>query len=361
MPDSSYRLTAPSGRVADEGEAAVEVTGGAVVVSPPSGRPLRLALADVAEVGEPRADTLRLGLEGGAALELRRLGPLHGRLLAQVAAARAGARCAALGLDGAGRPEVFAGAVDGQAAELRLYDDALVTVPRAGEPDKVPYPFVGRLLPDIWGDRLTVEVAGREPLAVERLVRRTAELVELLHRHRRRCAVQAADLLAGLLPGLGPLELRAAAGRLGDGAAAPRSALDAVDATIWPALLAAVATDERRGAVAALERLGEPWLGLKRLPGGERPAMLAFLLCPVDGRLVYEALNRPDPTVVYRADGPDELRARNRALDLAGFRPDGADGPRLPLLAALDAARLGRVEHGAGWAARLGALAGAPA
>jgi hypothetical protein len=56
--------------------------------------------------------------------------------------------------------------------------------------------------------------------------------------------------------------------------------------------------------------------------GGE-PTVLAFVLCAVPGRVIYEVLNRPEPdTYVFVADDEGGLSTLNRALDETGFRPE---------------------------------------
>jgi hypothetical protein len=99
---------------------------------------------------------------------------------------------------------------------------------------------------------------------------------------------------------------------------------------------------------------------------GEDPTVLAFALASCPGRVVYEALNRPEPmTFVYRADGPDGLAAINRALDDAGFQvaavhAEGLTAPARPasLPTALTAALIGQVPHDAQWPNRIAELVG---
>jgi len=167
-----FRLTAPDGRLLSEGDGAVEMAAGALVVTPPFGQPLRIAPADVVEIGEPEQYGIRLVLRDGT-LDLTQLGRMRGQILAELADARATGTATTLLLDGVGRPEIFPGAVDDAEAELRLYDDALVTLPVRGDPDKVPYPFIRSVSLD--GYRLAIEITGREPLAVSRLARRTSD------------------------------------------------------------------------------------------------------------------------------------------------------------------------------------------
>ncbi len=57
---------------------------------------------------------------------------------------------------------------------------------------------------------------------------------------------------------------------------------------------------------------------------GAEPTVLAFALCAVPGRVLYEVLNQPEQdTWVFIADDDGGLSTLNRALDEAGFRPEG--------------------------------------
>jgi hypothetical protein len=61
--------------------------------------------------------------------------------------------------------------------------------------------------------------------------------------------------------------------------------------------------------------------------GGTEPTVLAFALCAIRGRVIYEVLNQPEPdTYVFVADDEGGLSTVNRALDEAGFRPDAGLG-----------------------------------
>jgi hypothetical protein len=275
-----YRLLSGTGELLDEGEARVEMAGGALVLSPDKGEVLRVAAADIVEISEPEPYAVRLALPDGVALHLLRLGGMRTQLLAELADARATGVTRALLLDGLGEPEVFPGAVAGIDAELRLYDDALVVLPARGHPEKVPYPFIREVTTDASGYQVSLRVSGQPPVELSRLARRTTEFVDLV---RDRCAAtsgRTAAFLGALLPGLGPIALRATAARLRDGLAGSRADLDAIDATIWPALTEAATLPARLECLRLLERLGTVWIGFKqtvsvRVPaqgGARRPA-----------------------------------------------------------------------------------------
>ncbi len=267
-----YRLLAGTGEVLEEGDGSVEMAGGALVLLPAVGEVLRIAPAEIVEIGEPEPYVVRLVLAEGPVLDLSRLGAMRTQVLAELADARASGVARTLLLDGVGAPEAFPGAVDDVEAELRLYDDALVVLPVRGDAEKVPYPFVREVTTDPSGYRLSVHVPGRAPLELGRLGRRTTEFVDLL---RARCTAtsgRTAAFLGALLPGLGPIASRTTAALLRDGLAGSRADLDAVDPTVWPALVKAATLPERVKCVRLLESLGPVWIGFKQVGSVQRPA-----------------------------------------------------------------------------------------
>ena len=267
-----YRLLAGTGEVLEEGEGSVEMAGGALVLSPVTGEVFRVAPAEILEISEPEPYAVRLRLVEGSALDLLGLGALRTQLLAELADARATGLAHTLLLDGVGDPELFPGAVGEVDAELRLYDDALVVLPARGDAEKLPYPFIREVVTDEFGYRVNILVAGREPLVLQRLGRRTTEFIALLRACCRETAGRTAAFLGALLPGLGPIALRATAALLRDGLAGSRTDLDAIDPAVWPALTAAATVPERVGCLRVMESLGPVWLGLKQVVPVKRPA-----------------------------------------------------------------------------------------
>ena len=86
--------------------------------------------------------------------------------------------------------------------------------------------------------------------------------------------------------------------------------------------------------------------------GGAEPTVLAFALCAVRGRVIYEVLNQPGSgTYVFVADDEGGLSTLNRALDEAGFAPDTATGPLARSLS-------DRIPHDEHWHNRIMSLAG---
>jgi hypothetical protein len=82
-------------------------------------------------------------------------------------------------------------------------------------------------------------------------------------------------------------------------------------------------------------------------PAGAEPTVLAFALCTVPGRVIYEVLNQPGPdTYVFVADDEGGLSTLNRALDEAGFAPGTATGP-------LARSRSDRIPHDERWHTRI--------
>jgi hypothetical protein len=388
-----FRLLSADHACLDEGDADIELAGGALVVMPAAGPVIRVAPADLVALEEHEPYLVRAKLVDGATLELSRLGAMRTQLLAELRDARTTA------LKGIGTAEVFPGSALGGAADLCLYDDALVIVPVAGPPMKIAYPFLAAVETDASGYAITLRVAGGDPVLIERLASRTTEFLDLLRARSGAAAGRTAHFLAALLPGLGPIKLRALAARLRDGVAAPRTDIDAIDPSVFPALLEAATLPERLDDARRLAERGPAWLGFKQVASVERPAVgvqpwrdsaitptlnhdghassfagavfgfggpyasygpmlaygvlgvpygrrahlpradvnrgyltpattdydaltqprtvLAFLLVPVDGTVVYQPLN--DPDAARREFAGTDPEAVNRQLDLANF------------------------------------------
>jgi hypothetical protein len=267
-----FRLLAGDGRVLEEGEGEAGMAGGALVVSPAFGDVLRIAPADVTEIGEPEPYVVHLRLSDGPVLELSGLGHMRTQILGDLADARATDTAETFLVDGVGSPDTFPGEVDGVEAELRLYDDALVTLPVSGDAEKLPYPFILDVSTDDSGYRLQIAVAGRSPVAIGRLARRTTEFLDLVKSRHADAATRTSHFLAALLPGLGPLASRAVSGLLRDGLAGTRDDLDRVDPTVWDALVEAATLPDRLDGVRELAGLGRTWIGFKQLDSVRRPA-----------------------------------------------------------------------------------------
>jgi hypothetical protein len=337
-----YRLIADGGALLDEGGGTAELAGGALVVTPEHGAVLRVAPGDVVELLEPQPYVIVLTLSDGARLELSRLGVMRTRLLAELTEARVADTERVLLLDGVGSPEVFTAFADGAPAELRLYDDALVIVPNAGRADKIPYPFITGITTDGSGYTLSLAVPGRPPIAIGRLARRTTEFLDLVRTRTAAAAGRTAHFLAALLPGLGPVALRSAAALLRDGLAAPRAELEAVEPTVFAALLEAGCRPDRAAGVQHLLGLGRAWLGFKQTGSVQRAGSgagpwLDSAHPPVldhDGRAGSFASG---PSGLFAAamtagfDGSFDAYGPGLAYGmLGGFQSSPAGGPHLP-------------------------------
>jgi hypothetical protein len=260
-----FRLLGADHACLDEGDAEVELAGGALVVTPAAGPVIRVAPADLVAIEEQEPYLVLAKLVDGGTLELSRLGRMRTQLLAELRDARTAV------LKGVGSAEVFPGSARGGAADLCLYDDARVIVPVSGPPVKVPYPFVDAVEADAGGYAITLRIAGGDPVLIERLANRTTEFLDLLRARSSAAAGRTAHFLAALLPDLGPIALRAVAARLRDGVAAPRADLDAIDARVFSTLLEAATLPERLEEARRLAERGPAWLGFKQLVSVERP------------------------------------------------------------------------------------------
>lgn len=257
-----FRLRTPSGQLLDEGDGEVRVAGGALLVTPRLGQPLRIRPIDVVSVDEPQPYVLSLTLAEGPVLELAQMGSMRNQVLAEFTAVRREDTVHTLLLTGTGTPVTYQGALADVPAEIRLYDDALVAVPSSGEPEHVLFSFVDAVDTDRSGYRITVAVTGREPVVVNRMASRTSEFRAELERRVTGARARSATLIDALLPGLGSLGQRGVAGLLRDGVAVRTADLDAVEPTVSAALLRVCTRGDRVATVRALGGLGPLWLVL---------------------------------------------------------------------------------------------------
>ena len=267
MSSADYRLLSPAGDKREDGRADVEIAGGALVLAPPGESVLRIPFGKISSVTEPEPFVVRITLADGHALELSRLGVMRTQLLAELRDGRAGAAASAAAA--VGEAAVFSCLSGGEPAEVRVYEDALL-VGVAGGTERVSLSFAGAV--EVRDYTVTVEVAGREPLIMARLGRRTGELATLLGDRLREARGRTAAFLGSLLPGLDPMALRAAAGLLRDGVAVPASALDAVHPDLASTLIQVATLPARRDAVAGLARLTDLSIGFRQLVSVRRPA-----------------------------------------------------------------------------------------
>jgi hypothetical protein len=207
-------------------------------------------------------------------IELSRLGVMRTQLLAELRDGRGDDAAAAAGA--VGEAEVFSGAVGAVGAgvgpgpaEVRVYDDALLVAGPAGT-ERIGFSFVRAV--EARDYVITVEVAGRAPLILSRLGRRTGELADVLALRLREARGRTAAFLGSLLPGLDPMALRAAAGLLRDGVAVPSGALDGIHPDLAGTLVRLATLPDRRDAVGWLARRAELAIGFRQLVSVRRPA-----------------------------------------------------------------------------------------
>ena len=245
MSRARYRILTAAGEKREDGEAEVEVRDGLLVLAPDGASVLPIPFGQIGTVTEPEPFTVRLTLAGGDVIELGRLGVMRTQLLAELRDGRGDAAAAAAAA--VGEVEVFTAG----PAEVRVYDDALLVTGEGGS-ERVSFSFAGAVRVQDYA--VTVEVAGRDPVVLTRLGRRTTELAGLLTTRIREAGVRTAAFLAALLPGLDPMAVRAAAGLLRDGVAVPAADLDGIHPGLAGTLIELAALPDRRDAVAALGR-----------------------------------------------------------------------------------------------------------
>ena len=171
MSTAEYRLLSAAGEKREDGQADVEVAGRALVLAPAGESVLRIPFGQISAVTEPEPFVVRITLAAGDVIELSRLGVMRTQLLAELRDGRGDDAAAAAGA--VGEAEVFSAEAGRGPAEVRVYDDALLVIGAAGA-ERVSFSFIHAVAARDY--LVTVEVAGREPVILSRLGRRTGEI-----------------------------------------------------------------------------------------------------------------------------------------------------------------------------------------
>jgi hypothetical protein len=267
MSAAQYRVFSPAGVNREDGQADAEVTAGALVLAPAAGGTYCIPFGQIFSITEPEPFTVRITLADGTAIDLSRLGVMRTQLLAELRDGRAADIASAAGAVGAA--EIFTAMTAGASIEVRVYDDALLVIGDAGS-ERISLSFADTAR--VRDYAVTVEVAGRAPLVLSRLGRRTDELAALLTSRLREARGRTAAFLDSLLPGLDPMARREAAGQLRDGVAVPASTLAGIHPELASTLLAIATLPARQDAVAELARRTDLAVGFKQLATVRRPA-----------------------------------------------------------------------------------------
>ena len=269
MASAHFRLIAAGGTELEAGDGDVAIAGGVLELQPSGGAALRVQPGAIASVAEPEPYTMLVTLADGTALELSRLGRMRTQLLEELRDARAGVAAEQSGA--VGDSDRFAGTIAGFPVDLHVFEDALLLVTAGGSPRRIGFSFVTDVRA---GDyTVTIDAAGQDTIAVTRLGRRTDEFTTLLTERLRAARTRTSAFLGSLLPGLDPMALRAAAGLLRDGVAAPARALDAIQPGLSAALLRVAALPDRCTAVTALAGQTDLALGFRQLTSVRRAAV----------------------------------------------------------------------------------------
>jgi hypothetical protein len=264
---AQYRILSPAGIAREDGQADVYAIAGALVLAPAAGGTLQIPFGHILSVAEPEPFTVRITLADGYVIELSRLGVMRTQLLAELRDGRAAGIAAAAAA--VGEAAIFSGMTASAPVEVRVYEDALLVIGLAGS-ERIGFAFV-----DAAGVRdytVVVQVAGRAPLVLSRLGRRTDELAALLTDRLREARGRTAAFLDSLLPGLDPMARREAAWQLRDGVAVPISTLAGIHPDLARTLLQIATLPARRDAVADLERRTDLAIGFKQLVSLRQPA-----------------------------------------------------------------------------------------
>ena len=268
MSSAQYRLVGADGSVLEAGDGDVTVAGGILELQPAGGTALRVPPGQIASVAEPEPFTVLVTLADGTALELGRLGRMRTQLLEELRDARAEGAARETGAVGAGVR--FTGAVAASPADLHVFEDALLVV-ADGRTRRIAFSFVADTR--VRDYTVFIDVTGQDGLAVTRLGRRTDEFAALLEERLREARTRTSAFLGSLLPGLDPMALRAAAGLLRDGVAAPARELDAIHRDLSASLLRAATRPDRLAAVASVAERADLAIGFRQVTSVRRAAV----------------------------------------------------------------------------------------
>jgi hypothetical protein len=271
-----YAAQTAAGQVLSSDQCEVEADQTGVTLSLPADAPLRLPYEQIVSLAG--ADyRITIALEDGTAVELSQLGTMFGDLLRQMRDNRNEIWERGLLLHGVNRVDAFPCEVllaDGPCnSELRIYEDRLSVLPDRGDPFGVPFAFVQQATLDESSYRVTVALSSGEGLVVGKLKQRTTELVGLLNDLLAASRNRTVSVLADYLPGLPALKLQALARLLGDGVAARREDIQAIDSTVWGRLEKVVAGTaelaETYRFLAAMASTSDVAIGIKQIRRSE--------------------------------------------------------------------------------------------
>ena len=268
MSSAQYRLLAAGGTELAAGNGDVTVAGGVLELQPAGGTALRVPSARIASVLEPEPFIVLVTLTDGTALELSRLGRMRTQLLEELRDARAQVAAAESGT--VGEAARFTGTVGATPADFYVFEDALLVM-AGGYARRAAFSFVADVRSRDYV--VTIDVAGQNALAVTRLGRRTDEFAEVLTERLREARHRTSAFLGSLLPGLDPMAVRAAAGLLRDGVAAPARALDAIHPDLSATLLRVVTLPGRLAALSGLAQHGDLAIGFRQVTSVRRAAV----------------------------------------------------------------------------------------
>jgi hypothetical protein len=274
-----YAAQTAAGQTLSSGQCEVEANQAGLTLSPPADAPLRFPYEQI--VSLTSADyRIAIALEDGTAVELSQLGAMFGDLLRQMRDNRNEIWERGLLLHGVNRVDAFPCEVllaDGPGnAELRIYEDRLSVLPDRGDPFGLPFAFVQQATLDEGSYRVTVAPSSGEGLVVGKLKQRTTELVGLLNDLLAASRNRTVSVLADYLPELPALKLQALARLMGDGVAARREDIEAIDSTVWGQLEKVVAGTaelaETYRFLAAMASTPDVAIGLKQIRRSEDEA-----------------------------------------------------------------------------------------
>lgn len=255
--------------------------------------------------------TVRLTVEPGRTIELTKLGRRYNDFLRELHHRRNAVLLADMLMDeGLRQPGVEAefqyvdnrrNLTNGGESEVRLYDTAVVVIPRTSHPVRLPYGTIDHI--EVGDYRLWIESVGGDVLTLTKLGREFEPFHGALTEVMAELKAETVAMLEDRLPAVDPFALNDLAEMMRDGRAVSRREVrERVGPSIWASLPASLDEAGIRDEYEYLAGLGaSEWIsiGIKRSLVGELRGDYLWFLVPI----VDVDANRSGNAIVMEATG----------------------------------------------------------
>jgi hypothetical protein len=294
------------------------------VVTPASGTPVAFDLGDV-DGAAPGEWDMTLSLFTGRTLKLQQFGAAFGRMRDELVAAWRDRTVRCLLLEDLQEVARYDAAVNGTAAQVRLYESNLAALPMSGDPVQCRLADMDSIFFDTYSYTVKIE-AGAGKLAIGKLAKKTEEFREKLGAAVESIRRHTAEALHQTFPFLDPDRLQRLVTTMPEGRSTPRDALAAIHPKLPDALVAGAVDDDLRPYFDALRsRSAGSWhAGFKfirpdeeREAAGEGQTLFFWFFFPMAGKdlVAWEATTGTGrATYFFRSNVAVEQLTRGLAL-----------------------------------------------